>query len=170
MPPEIIAAIYALVATVVGAVIGTGASIWTTRTQLAHATKDIAMQDLRRRVTILKDAHAAILGIRIPAPDSNYTTDQIVSRGVDAFLQRATIFLSISYLFSREDEESVQDVVGKVNQLIFRTKTREQTTFEERMQCVQDIQIAEKRISSAISERLRQDEYRLSEQLENRKC
>jgi hypothetical protein len=155
MSPELIAALYGVGGTIIGALIGAGISIRLNQQQLSASFKKQKLDLLHSQIARLQ---AALNQVQEPTADvnaPNLTSEQIRSKLTDMFLKRAGLFLTFSYLFPQELEDEVTSVRSMVNQFIYQAKIGNKIDENHSKQCVKKMQLLDHEILAMIRKKLR---------------
>ena len=155
MKDELKVAIVSLLATMIGVVIGAGVSVWITTQQLSLSYERHELEILQGQITHLQNTLGQISGLTIDVSDENLTSDQIRSRAIDTFLQRARIFLSFSYLFPKEFEDKVIRLSAELNKFIYQAKMHQPIDETAAHSTFTQISVIENEIEKLIRARLR---------------
>jgi gas vesicle protein len=155
MKSEVTIALFGLGGTVLGALIGAVVSAVTARQQAQMSLKQLRLETLRSEISELKNALSSISSVTIDVSDSSLTSDQIMSRSIDSFLRRATLFKNISYLFPVELEDLISRISEEINRNIFLAKTGIAIDELSSRTLVNQIPTVEKEIDRQIRERMR---------------
>jgi gas vesicle protein len=170
MSPEYVAALFGLIGTVVGAIVGACASIFTTKSELAVSYNQMKMSVLRERIEGLQRALSQISSVKTNVPAGKLSDEEIIAPQLQAFRERAAIFLSNAHYYTREEEDSIRDVVQRLDMVTYNVKTGRSTTGDERIGIVRDVEACDSKITTLLKERLRQENYRVSKLIDNKKC
>lgn len=155
MSPEMIAALFGLGGTVLGALIGAGVSVWVTKSQLLASLKQQKLEVINTQMTRLQTVLQQISERSADVGAEDISHEKILSALTDMFIQRAGLFLGVSYLFPKDFEEKVITVLGQVNKFIYRAKTGQAINENDAKECVEDMQILDKEIFILFREKLR---------------
>ncbi|MFM7753759.1 MAG: hypothetical protein ACKO58_05135 [Cyanobium sp.] len=122
MTIEVTVAIIGATAALVGAMVGAGVSVFTTRAQLASACRQIEADQLRRVENSLEALlrEWTSMKVDVTGPVNN---DLILSRFTDMFLARVQLFMTAAHHFPPYLEEELQALSEEVNRYIYATKT-----------------------------------------------
>ncbi len=153
---EITVALVSLGGTLTGAFIGSGVSIWATKRQLSLAFQQSKIDVIREQIKGLQKSLDALTQVSIDVSDSILLdVDKIHARLIDAFLKRAQIFTSFSYMFNQAMEEEIEELVEQASQLIYISKIGEPVDEAVARDVMKRIQETYAFIPKLIRERLR---------------
>ena len=113
---EITVALVSLGGTLLGACIGSGVSIWATSKQLSLSFQQNKLDVVREQMKGLQKCLNEVTQTSTSISEPTLDADQIHARLIDAFLMRAQIFSSFSYMFSDSVEQEIEDLVGQASQ------------------------------------------------------
>jgi hypothetical protein len=155
MSIEVTVALIGAGSALLGAAIGTIASIWTTKTQLQASNKQLEIEQLRRKEALLENfLHRWNAMAKVDATGTT-NIDQIVSRFTDRFLDRVQLFLSVAHHFPRDHEEKITTLSDEINGYILKAKTGGTVDGQTAKDAVERMQNLEKETAKIAGERLR---------------
>ena len=168
MNPEYVAGLFGLIGTVVGAVVGACASIYTTRSKLAINYNQMKLDILRERIASLQNAVFRMSAIKINLPQGKVSDEEMVAPQLQAFRERAAVFLSHSHFYTREEEESVRGVITRLDAITYDVKTGRESTNEQRISTIREVEQCDAKMSIFMKEKLREETYRVSTLLDKK--
>lgn len=155
MTPEMLATLYGVGGTIIGAIIGAGVSVWITKIQLSASFRQLEIEVIKSQIATLQTALRQLSELTSETKEQDLSQEQILSRLTDMFQRRTGLFLSFSYLFAKDFEERLLVVSTQVNQFIYQAKTGQTIDESKAKECVREMQILDKEMFVLIREKLR---------------
>lgn len=161
MTIEVTVAIIGAAAALVGAIVGGGVSVFTTRAQLESASRQIEVDQLRRvensLEALLKEWTSMRVDVTGPADN-----DQILSRFTDRFLARVQLFMTAAHHFPPYLEEQLHALSEVVNGYIYAAKTGNSIDPVSAQEAIRSMQRLDTEVPRLIREKLRLMQAELS--------
>jgi hypothetical protein len=155
MKTEITVALFGLGGTVLGALIGAVVSAVTARQQAKLSAKQLRLEMIKSQLSVLGSTLSSISSLTIDVSAPSLTMDQIGSRGIDNFLERARLFMNISYLFPVELEARISRLCNEIEECIYLAKTGIPIDEALSRSLIGQISEVEKEMAMHIRERMR---------------
>lgn len=154
MTIEVTVAIIGATAALVGAIVGAGVSVFTTRAQLESASRQIEADQLRKLESSLEALlkEWTSMKVDVAGPVNN---DQILSRFTDRFFARVQLFMTAAHHFPSHIEEELHTLSEEVNGYVYAAKTGNAIDPVSAQEAILRMQRLDVEVPRLIRERLR---------------
>jgi hypothetical protein len=163
MPSGVTIALITSGGALVGALLGAGISAFITKQQLELTFKQNKVGLIQSQIKQIQTTSENILKITTEIKEDTLPPEQLLPLMVSSFVTRATIFLNISYMFPKELETDIINILEKINTFSVKVKTNQSVGEEESRETLNKIGTIEKTMRSVIRDRLRQLQTQLDE-------
>lgn len=167
MCTEITVAVIGAGAALIGAVVGGAVSISVTKAQLRSASRQIEVDQLRRKETSLEVLLQKWTSMSIDVGGS-VNADQILSRFTDTFLSRVQLFMTAAHHFPQNLEEELNSLSSELNGYIFAAKTGSNVDNDSAQEAVHKMQKLDNEVPQRIREKLRRIQSDISDLLQDK--
>lgn len=167
MSIEVIVAVIGAGAALVGTIVGGVISLFATKAQLKAASRQIEVDQLRRKEDSLEALLQEWMSMKVDVSGS-VNTDQILSRFTDMFLSRVQLFMASAHYFPQDLEDELSSLSNELNQYIFASKTGDSVDNDSTQKAVLSMQKLDKEVPQRIREKLRHIQNNVSVLLQDK--